>query len=87
MIVIDVYKTAAILKLSALGELYIMDQRAAYDVPLKVTVSGISDGFICLKIEDQKHLTIYSIEQFKGRWPQFLFMADNVWRDVFEDLY
>ena len=86
MTVIGIDKVQALLRLSQIDELYLFDVLDRENPTKKVKILGIDSDHVVVSLKETNMSFIIPTDQFRGRYRGFLFMADDVWNDVFEDL-
>ena len=88
MISIKWFDLDAIMKLSSIKELWMANTNTGKFQ--KVEVFGMNDQYIGLKPVasdlEKSHTIIYMLEKFKGISPLSVFLADDIWGEIFEDL-
>lgn len=86
MTVIGIDKIQALLRLSQINELYLFDVLDRENPTKKVKILGIDSNRAIISLKEINMSFIIPTDQFRGRCRRFLFMADDVWNEVFEDL-
>lgn len=99
MIHIKISKLNALRRLSDIGELYLQtinlyqsekDMLERFIYPVKVIFGGTNDKHVGFKIvltpDGLGHQYLLSINLFTGQFPALSFVADDVWKEIFEDL-
>lgn len=87
MTVIGIDKIQALLRLSQIDELYLFDAyTTSEDSARKVILLGVDSDSVFIRIKELPDNFIIPISEFTGYRRRYLFMADDVWNEVFEDL-
>lgn len=97
MIHIKISKLNALRRLSDIGELYLQtinlyqsekDILERFIYPVKVIFGGTNDKHVGLVLAPNGlgHQYLLSINLFTGQFPALSFVADDIWKEIFEDL-